>query len=82
MMMEETEVVVAPTTDAPVVVEEAIPSTPVLEPNKHIASETEDLHSVAQMWGCTVEEIATFNNIPVETILKKGDSVLIPSVTE
>ena len=67
---------------APVVVEEAITSTPKLPPNKHISSETEDLHSVAQMWGCTVEEIATFNNIPVETILKKGDYVLIPSVTE
>ncbi len=66
---------------APVIQEEAI-STPVLEPNKHVASETEDLHAVAQMWACSVEEIAKFNDIPVDTILKKGDIVLIPNVSE
>jgi LysM repeat protein len=68
-------------TTAPVIQEEAI-ATPVLEPNKHVASETEDLHAVAQMWGCSVEEIAKFNNIPDDTILKKGDVVLIPNVSE
>ena len=66
---------------APVVQEKAI-STTILEPNKHVASETEDLHAVAQMWGCSVEEIAKFNNIPVDTILKKDDVVLIPNVSE
>jgi len=81
MVNEDTEIV-APeqAMTAPVIQEEAI-STPVLEPNKHVASETEDLHAVAQMWGCSVEEISTFNNIPVDTILKKGDVVLIPNVS-
>jgi len=66
---------------APVIKEEAI-STPSLEPNKHVASEIEDLHAVAQMWGCSAEEIAKFNGIPVDTILKKDDVVLIPNVSE
>jgi LysM repeat protein len=66
---------------APVIIEEVI-STPILEPNKHVASETEDLHAVALMWDCSAEKIAKFNNIPVNTVLEKGDFVLIPNVSK